>query len=219
MCGAFSILHPFKEVGRRFNAGYNLELNQSQPRYNVRPSQPIPVVFNTNPEEISLAFWGVHPAYDKTKKLFFINARNDSLNKNTWHKMFLEQRCLIPADGFYEWEKGEGKTKIPYRFELKDQGVFAFAGLWQEETGLKGDTAPHAVIITTTPNSLVAEVHDRMPAILKMEEESTWLNPDTNPEELENLLKPISSNSMKKFQVSTLVNSASNDTKEIINEA
>ena len=206
MCGAFSILHPFREIGRHFNAGYNDELTKSPQRYNIRPSQAIPVIFNTEPATISLAFWGIHPTYDKTKKMFLINARSDSLSKPTWKHLLQAQRCLIPADGFYEWQKGEGKTKIPYRFELKQQALFAFAGLWHEEKDGKA-TNPHCVIITTEPNALVNKVHDRMPAILTKENESKWLNPDLETNDLLKLLKPFSAKEMQSFKVTTELNS------------
>lgn len=215
MCGAFSILHPFRDVSARFNAGYND--SREIPRYNVRPSQPIPTILNTDPNEITYSLWGIHPVYDKTHKMFFINARNDSLLKPTWKKMLSERRCLIPADGFYEWQKATNpKVKIPYRFELRNKDLFAFAGLWQEETDSKGQQNPHCVIITTEPNNMVAEVHDRMPAILKKEDERTWLNPDIEIETALSTLKPYPEIEMHKYQVSTLVNSPANDTPEVI---
>lgn len=100
MCGAFSIIHPFRDLSQRFNAGYNE--SPADPRYNVRPSQPIPTILNTDPDQITYSMWGIHPLYDKTGKMFFINARNDSMTKPTWKKMIQEKRCLILADGFYE---------------------------------------------------------------------------------------------------------------------
>ncbi len=215
MCGAFSILHPFRDLSTRFNAGYNESFEK--PRYNIRPSQPIPTIFNVDPTHINFSIWGVHPAWDKTRKMFFINAREDSLNKPTWKRLLNEQRCLIPADGFYEWFKtNKSKNKIPYRFELKNKELFSFAGLWQEETDSTGQVNPHCVIITTEPNKIVSDVHDRMPAILKKEDEQTWLNPDNSIEAVLATLKPYPANKMHKYQISTLVNSAMNDTIDII---
>jgi putative SOS response-associated peptidase YedK len=215
MCGAFSILHPFRDVSGRFNAGYND--SREIPRYNVRPTQPIPTILNTNPKEITYSYWGIHPFYDKTKKQIFINARNDSLYKTTWKRLAQEQRCLVIADGFYEWQKqAKSKVKIPYRFELSDQGLFAFAGLWQEEVDASGKYVPHCVIITTEPNTIVEDVHDRMPVILKPELEQEWLNPDTTYDEALEMLLPYSTKAMHKYPVSTLVNSPANDSPEII---
>jgi putative SOS response-associated peptidase YedK len=215
MCGAFSIIHPFRDVSARFNAGYN-EFYE-KPRFNIRPSHPIPVILNTNPAEIVFAVWGIHPKYDKTHKLHFINARNDSLQKFTWKQMLAEQRCIIPADGFYEWQKiNAPKVKVPYRFELKNKELFAFAGLWQVETTKDGLTVPHCVIITTEPNDTVGTIHDRMPAILSKEDEKRWLDVDTDIDELMKMLVPYPDKEMTIYEVSTLVNIPTNDTEEII---
>ena len=213
MCGAFSIIHPLKELGRRFNAGYNEEFDS--PRYNIRPSQPIPVILNSDPSQIVFASWGIHPSYDRSRKLFFINARDDSLERPTWKKMFQERRCLIPADGFYEWQKSDNKTKVPFRFELKSKELFAFAGLWHEEE-YNNQTIPHCVIITTEPNRVVKDVHDRMPAILSRDQEISWLDPDQSEESLKALLHPLAAKELTSFKVSTLVNSAKNDSPEIV---
>lgn len=215
MCGAFSILHPFRDISKRFNAGYNEP--SDKPRYNVRPSQHIPVILNTAPKQITHALWGIHPVYDRTNKMFFINARDDSLQKPTWKSMLNEKRCLIPADGFYEWQKiNNPKTKVPYRFELKSNDLFAFAGLWHEEKDISGRVKPHCVIITTEPNDIVAEIHDRMPAILQLEDEQAWLDPDTDIDFALATLKPYPEKKMRKYEVSTLVNSPKNDGPEII---
>lgn len=215
MCGAFSVIHPFRDLSARFNAGYTEEFDA--PRYNIRPSQPIPVILNSNSKVISFAQWGIHPKYDKTRKMFFINARDDSLQKPTWKKMVHENRCLIPADGFYEWQKLENtRIKTPFRFELKNMKLFAFAGLWQEEIDENGITIPHCVIITTEPNDTVGKIHDRMPAILHTEQERAWLDNETPLEVLLAMLKPYEDTDMQSFQVSSLVNSPSNDSPEII---
>mgnify|MGYP000613184003 CR=1 FL=1 len=218
MCGAFSVIHPFRDLSQRFNAGYNE--SPVQPRYNVRPSQPIPTILNTDPEVIVHTQWGIHPFYDKTGKMFFINARNDSMVKPTWKKMIQEQRCLILADGFYEWQKQlDTKLKVPYRFELKDKEPFAFAGLWQYEQDDKGNKVPHSVIITTTPNEVVEDVHDRMPVILTPSNEKDWLNPDVAAEDAIEMLIPYPAKEMVSYPISTLVNSPSNDSVEIIKPA
>ncbi len=218
MCGAFSVIHPFRDLSQRFNAGYND--SPVDPRYNVRPSQPIPTILNTDPEEIVYTQWGIHPFYDKTGKMFFINARNDSMIKPTWKKMVQEQRCLILADGFYEWQKQpDSKLKVPYRFELKDKEPFAFAGLYQYELDNKGNKVPHSVIITTTPNEVVESVHNRMPVILTPTSEKEWLNPDLETEDIIELLQPYPANKMVSYPISTLINKPSNDSSDIIKPA
>ena len=214
MCGAFSLQSSARELSERFEV--KADIAWEQPRYNIRPSQAIPVILNSDPDDLTLAKWGVDPHYDRSHKMFIINARAESLLKPTWKTMLAEGRCLIPADGFYEWQTS-GKSKIPYRFELKDKGLFAFAGLWHLETDKQGRQQRHAVIITTEPNSLVASIHDRMPAILRPEDEEVWLNPDNDPEAVKELLKPYPVSKMHKYRVSTLVNSAKNDNKAIIN--
>lgn len=218
MCGAFSVIHPFRDLSRRFNAGYNEK--ETKPRYNIRPSQPIATILNTDPDEIVYTLWGIHPFYDKTGKMFFINARDDSMTKPTWKKLLQEKRCLILADGFYEWQKqSKSKTKIPYRFELKSKEPFAFAGLWQLEEDEKGNRIPHSVIITTEPNSIVEDIHDRMPAILLPDLEQVWLNPDNDSETAIKALRPYPAQKMVSYPISTLVNKPSNDSAEIINPA
>lgn len=213
MCGAFSVIHPFRDLSQRFNAGYNEK--EPGPRYNVRPTNPIPTILNTDPDEITYTMWGIHPFYDKTGKMFFINARNDSMSKPTWKKMIQQQRCLILADGFYEWQKVNTKTKQPFRFELKSKEPFAFAGLYQFEEN-NGKQIPHSVIITTEPNSVVENVHDRMPVILAPKNEKEWLNPDIDTEDALKMLIPYPPKQMVSYPVSTLVNKPVNDTPEII---
>lgn len=215
MCGAFSIIHPFRDLSGKFNAGYNER--ETDPRYNVRPSQPIPTILNTDPEEIIYTMWGIRPSYDKTGKVFLINARDDSLQKFTWKGMLESQRCLIIADGFYEWLKSpDKKTRTPYRFELQDKEPFAFAGLWHMEKTPEGQEVPHSVIITTEPNEVVKSVHDRMPAIFDPEESKEWLNPDRTAEDALKLIKPYPAQRMVSYVVSPLVNKATNDFEEII---
>jgi putative SOS response-associated peptidase YedK len=149
--------------------------------------------------------------------MFFINARNDSMIKPTWKKMIQEQRCLILADGFYEWQKQpDSKLKVPYRFELANKGPFAFAGLYQYELDNNGSKIPHSVIITTTPNEVVENVHNRMPVILTPESEKDWLNPDISTEEAINLLRPYPAIEMVSYPISTLVNSPANDHPDIL---
>ncbi len=210
MCGAYSLATDFDKLSKRFKAK---PPRVSYPkRYNIRPSQPLATILNTEPNQITIVQWGIIPFWDKTGKKQIINARRDSLEKATFKQSFRERRCLILADGFYEWKAIEGKkTKIPYRFILKSQEPFAFAGIWQEEAD-----EPHAVIITTEPNELVGEVHNRMPVILKPEAEQEWLNPDLEPEQALELLQPYPDDKMTASPISTLVNMPRNDSVEII---
>lgn len=212
MCGAYSLSTDFGKLARRFKAK---PPKVSYPkRYNIRPSQPLVTILNTDPEQMVLAQWGIVPFWDKTGKKQIINARADSLEKPTFKKSFLERRCLILADGFYEWKAESSKSKIPYRFTLKSEEPFAFAGIWQEK-----DDEPQAVIITTDPNKIVEPIHNRMPAILKPEYEQEWLNPDLQDEQILELLQPYPDKKMKDYIVSTLVNLPRNDTLDVIRPA
>lgn len=210
MCGAYSLKADFEKLSKRFKA--NPPKTVYPPRYNIRPTQPLATILNADPEQIVIARWGIVPFWDKTGKKSIINARSDSLEKATFKRSFYERRCLILADGFYEWKTIPGqKSKVPYRFILKSDEPFAFAGIWQVEA-----QEPHAVIITTVPNKLVGEVHDRMPVILKKEFESDWLNPDLDPYQAMEMLQPYPEAEMKAYAVSTLVNSPGNDRLDII---
>lgn len=135
----------------------------------------------------------------------------DSLEKPTFKESFYERRCLILADGFYEWKSEGSKSKKPYRFILKSQESFAFAGIWQEEP-----KNPEAVIITTNLNKLVEKVHNRMPVILDPENEEKWLNPDLEPDQVLELLQPYPADKMTAYQISTLVNLPKNDSIEVV---
>ncbi len=213
MCGAFSILHPFREVGRHFNAGYN-DVYEF-PRFNARPTQNLPIVIEQQGKnKLVMASWGLTPSWMKGKVLF--NTRDDSIaTKPFFTHIFEQTRCLVPADGFYEWMNLGGK-KQPYRFELKTKQIFAFAGIFIKNKETKG---LQFSIITTTPNKLVEKVHNRMPVILPKSLEQTYINEDSNPLKLLHYLSPLPPNLMESFKVSTLVNSAKNDTPEIIKPA
>jgi putative SOS response-associated peptidase YedK len=172
----------------------------------------VPVIRNVRPNQIELASWGIIPVWDKKKTI--INARKDSLDKPTFKKSFHERRCLILADGFYEWQKPDGAgPKRPFRFVLKSEEPFAFAGIWREDE--EGDE-PCCAIITTEANSLVRPVHDRMPAILLPEVEADWLNLDTSPEQVLELLQPYPDSEMKAYEISRLINSPANDSPDVI---
>lgn len=209
MCGAFAVLHPFREVGRPFNAGYNsLDV---PPRYNARPGQKLPAILNADPGMVQLALWGLSPSWSKGKLL--INARKESLDtKVSFYESFHQRRCVIPADAFYEWGEIHGK-KYPFLFRLKTKTLFGFAGIWQEDIKTK---QPAFAIITTEPNQLVGKIHDRMPAILPPHKEKVWLAQTTNPAQLLALLNPYPAHLMEAYPVSIAVNFAKNDFPDII---
>lgn len=214
MCGAYTIDKELGELMRRFSAAA-AGITYSR-RYNVRPTQAVPVILNREPGRIVLAGWGITPGWDRTGKKQLINARKDGLEKPTFRKSFHERRCLVLADGFYEWSKAvAGRPKRPFRFTLKSGEAFAFAGIWREQQDDEGG-GPRCAIITTEPSALVSRVHDRMPAILKPEAEGEWLNLDTTPEQALELIQSYPADEMRAYEVSTIINSPARDSPEVI---
>ena len=160
--------------------------------------------------EMVMLQWGLVPSWSKDAKENgggLINARAETLEqKPSFAESFLKRRCLIPADGFYEWKR-DGKRKQPFFFQLKDESLFAFAGIWDEWES-HDQSIISCAIITTTPNELLEPIHDRMPVILTAEAYDAWLRDDSDPRELRELLAPYPAEAMKSFPVSTKVNSA-----------
>ncbi len=189
------------------------------PQYNIAPSQLVPVVLNTVPDRLTMARWGLIPHWAKDPAIGYrmINARAETVaQKPAFRRPFQRQRCLVLADGFYEWQR-LGTHKVPYRMTLKTGKPFAFAGLWDTWD----DPSPHAplttcTIITTTPNQLLKPIHDRMPVILKRTDETTWLRNGLSEDETLALLKPYSAAQMLAREVSPLVNSPRNNGPEVL---
>lgn len=211
MCGAFSITYPFKSGwDSPFNAGYNFK-TPFTPRFNARPSQDLPAILNTKPDDIQLVNWGIKPKWLKGKML--INVRDDSLfTKPIFHKNLQQRRCIIPADGFYEWTIENGK-KTPFRFILKSKKLFAFAGIWENDPETN---QPEFAIITTTPNRLVEKYHNRMPVILPPEREQEWLDVNQDIGLALNLLSPYPAELMQAYPVSSQINSPKNNFAQLI---
>jgi putative SOS response-associated peptidase YedK len=185
-----------------------------KPRYNVAPTQPVPIIriLRTNPEtkqrELVSVRWGLVPSWadDPGVGNRLINARAETVaSKPAFREAFKHRRCLVPADGFYEWKK-EGARKQPVYVRRKDGLPFAFAGLW-EEWEREGEVIESCVIITTDANPLMAEFHDRMPVILDPKDYGLWLDPEVqDPKRLEPLLQPFPSDELEVYPVSRLVN-------------
>ncbi|MBU2566388.1 SOS response-associated peptidase [Patescibacteria group bacterium] len=186
MCGRFTLKALPDELERRF--GIRIALGSYKLKNNIAPSEMIPVIPTGDPSEFVWMRWGIRPGWWSGSKVGIINVRSESLRtKQVFNRMFNEQRCIIPADGFYEW-RNEGGKKVPYLI-TKNQQLFAFAGVWERDReGLS------VAIITCEPNMPVRKIHYRMPCILDTISESTWLNEGTTQEGLLNLLKPMSDN-------------------------
>ena len=215
MCGRFTLTVDADSIQTYF-PWLNDIPPQIVPRYNIAPTQPIAAIPNDGRNAVDHFIWGLIPywAKDPTIGSKMINARAETLaEKASFKNPFKRRRCLILADGFYEWANIPGqKTKQPYYFRMEDGAPFAFAGLWEEWHSPEGSELRSATIITTEPNPLVGKVHARMPVILKPVDYSLWLaKEEKRPEELQHLLTAYPAEEMVAYPVSTAVNSPGNE--------
>lgn len=221
MCGRSSLSKTEKELEERFDASFyseELERYNPIPSYNVAPSHILPIILNQDSQHFRPAHWGFIPFWAKDRKIAFkmINARIETvLEKSTFKKAVASKRCLVPADGFYEWKK-TGNGKLPYRITKKDGSLFAFAGLWSVWKSDDGNELLSFTIMTQAPNELVSQIHDRMPVILRQDHEQLWLSDDLPPAELLAALEPYPAEDMSAYPVSTRVNNVSNNDKSLI---
>ena len=220
MCGRFSLTIDPNQLRQEF-AWLNIPVEPA-PRYNVAPSQPVAVVPNDGKYKLDYFVWGLIPSWSKDASIGYrmINARSETVaEKPSFRSAFRRRRCLIPADGFYEWRKEAGKkSKTPYFVFLKSKKPFFFAGLWESWDSPDGSNILSCTILTTQPNDLVAPIHDRMPVILPPDSYDFWLTPnELKPTDLQGMLKAYPADQMSAYQVSTIVNSPVNDSIECIN--
>jgi putative SOS response-associated peptidase YedK len=218
MCGRFVLTSSGQELAEAFGVPAP---DLFTPRYNIAPTQEVFAVrAGESGRELARLRWGLVPSWSKDAKGGgrLINARAETADQMpSFRSAFKRRRCLIAADGFYEWKALEGrKTKQPYFISLKSGGPFAFAGLWEvwhrDEENLQTCT-----ILTTAPNDLMRSLHDRMPVILPAKEYDLWLDPTIqDPEQLRPLLRPYPAKAMAAYAVSTLVNSPRNDNPDCI---
>jgi putative SOS response-associated peptidase YedK len=192
-----------------------------RPRYNISPTQPIAVVLNEGNNEIEFINWGLIPSFSNNVKMttFLLNARAEGITrKPAFRSPFKRRRCLVPADGYYEWVKlPRKKEKIPYWIHMKSREPFMFAGLWDSWTALDGSDVRTCCFITCEPNELVAQIHHRMGVILHVKDYEAWLQPgEIDPAELQPLLVPYPADLMTYYQVSTAVTNGRNDVLECI---
>lgn len=220
MCGRYSQQQSAEIIAQAFQVD---NVPPLEPRYNIAPTQSVATILQTaENRQFKLLHWGLIPNWAKDKKISsrLINARAETVTeKPSFRSAFRRRRCLILADGFYEWQQQEAKQKQPFYFRMSDQSPFAFAGLWEhwkaQETG---ETIESCTIITTEPNELMKSVHNRMPVILEPKNYDLWLDPEVKkPELLQPLLNPYPAEEMTAFAVSKAVNKPSNDTAECIN--
>jgi len=208
MCGRFTLTPELKVLAERFSisptptATYN-------PRFNIAPSQPVIVIGDDGQRYMKVMKWGLIPSWAKDPSVGnrMINARAETIaQKPSFRAALKKRRCLIPADGFYEWQK-LSMVKQPVRIVLKSREVFGMAGLWEHWTSPANEEVLTCTIITTIANELMREVHDRMPVILNRDDEGRWLDPKVDdPAVLLGLLKPYPSELMEFYTVSRSVN-------------
>jgi len=215
MCGRYSFV-PTESIAARF------DIQQAQltllPRYNVAPSQSMPVVVRKSPNRLVEMQWGLIPSWSKEPRAQFstINARAETITKSpVFRGPFKSRRCLVPASGFYEWRQ-TGQGKQPYCIRLKAGELFAFAGLYDVWRNGEGNELYSYTIITTTPNDLVAPIHNRMPVILQQEDEQVWLDNEADSARLLALLVAYPADKMEAYPVSRAVNSPANEGAELL---
>jgi putative SOS response-associated peptidase YedK len=219
MCGRFTLTVDPSDLQQQFGLKEPPPAELG-PRFNIAPSQAVAVVANNRERTLELFQWGLIPSWAKDPKIGnkLINARAETLaEKPSFRTALKRRRCLVLADGFYEWRKEAGGTKTPMYVTMQDGRPFAFAGLWEVWQPPEGDLLKTCTIITTEPNALMAPIHNRMPAILPREAYDRWLTPDEmKSDEAMKLLKPFDAAQMKAVPVSARVNSPAADTPELV---
>jgi putative SOS response-associated peptidase YedK len=218
MCGRYTLRTRLNELLQAFAVESQLE---REPRFNIAPSQSILTIRNDpmgDRRELAILRWGLIPSWADDIRIGnrLINARAETLTtKPSFRSALKSRRCLVLADGFYEWEKS-GKAKQPYFIQMADERPFVFAGLWERWTK-SSPAIESCTIITTTPNVVVADIHDRMPVILAEDAAKTWLDRDVdNTELLTSLLVPYPADQMTAYPVGDIVNSPQHDSADCI---
>ena len=220
MCGRFTLASDTETLMQTF-INFKIPTNLS-PRYNISPTQDVASVPNTPEKQVEFLHWGLIPSWAKDPKIGnrMINARSETLaEKPSFRNAYKRRRCLVLADGYYEWQKIPGdRVKQPVYIRLKSQKPFAVAGLWEAwQTKEMPEPLRSCTIITCPPNAFLEEIHHRMPVILPAEAYAQWLSPDEQPADaLQPLLIPYPGEEMEAYPVSRFVNRPTNDSPECI---
>ena len=216
MCGRYTLSLPIADIIE------DLDLDKPEfeiePRYNIAPTQRMPILTGELPRRLSLSRWGLIPSWAKDISIGnkLLNARAETLaDKPAFRQAFQQQRCLIPADGFYEWKKSPyGKTA--QHIHLRNRGLLTFGGLWESWTDAEGREMRSYTIITTQPNSLMVDIHDRMPVIIEKSDRDAWLSQDAGPDDLEALMLPFREGALEAVAVGDRVNSTRNEGPDLL---
>ena len=217
MCGRYSLTEDLGELARRFE--FDGDWDAFERRYNIAPTQNVLTVVGGESRRGGYMRWGLIPSWAKDKSMGsrMINARAETVaEKPAFRNALRRRRCLILADGFYEWQR-LGKQRIPMRIVMRSGEPFAFAGLWETWRDPQGDVIPSCTIITTSANDTLRPIHDRMPVILRRELEDLWLDGSVDdPDALTSVLAPYEDGAMEVYEVSALVNYAANEGPEVM---
>jgi putative SOS response-associated peptidase YedK len=220
MCGRYTLKTPVEKLAEEF--GFEATSVELPPNYNVAPTQQVAAVLEEGGERrLEMLRWGLIPSWadDPGIGSRMINARAETApEKPSFRRAFRGQRCLIPADGFYEWKRTNG-SKQPYYIRMEEGRPFAFAGLWESWKEDGGPEIRSCTILTTKPNALAAEIHDRMPVILPSGSYDVWLDPEAERDELYGLLASYPEDEMEAYPVSRFVNSPQNNDPRCIEPA
>ena len=219
MCGRYSLFADFREIEERFGEA-TFEEDEYEESYNIAPSQMVLSVINDGVKNrLGYLKWGLVPSWAKDSKVGFkmINARAETVHeKPSFREAFKKKRCLIVADSFYEWKRTENR-KVPMRIKMKNNELFAMAGLWESWKSPSGELVHTCTILTTEPNDLMSTIHDRMPVILKQKDEQSWLNPEVMTiDELKPFMIPLENGLLEAYEVSDKVNSPKNNASDLI---
>ncbi len=218
MCGRYTLRVSGRELQRELSLAEEPVL---EARYNLAPTQAAPIVTGADPVHVTVARWGLIPHWAKDAQIAsrMINARAETLaSKGAFHEALKHRRCLVPADGFYEW-KHQGKTKQPMHIGLPSSGVITFAGLWDTWRAPNGLDVVTFTIVTTAANDQMKSLHDRMPAFLGRDVRGLWLDPKLPEEALLQLLEPWQGEALRVYPVSNLVGSVAVDDPRCVEPA
>jgi putative SOS response-associated peptidase YedK len=220
MCGRFTLATAPEVLAEHFDLD---EIPDLRPRYNIAPTQNVPAVRliiedgqrrQRRQRRLHLLRWGLIPSWAKDRSIGnrMINARSETAaDKPSFCRALRRRRCLVVADGFYEWQR-QGRARQPYLIRMRDRRPFGIAGLWEQWVSPDGEAIESCTLLTTTPNELVGQIHDRMPVILHPKDYDLWLDPQTqDPAALKDLLRPCPADVLEAFPVSTRVNSPALD--------
>ena len=217
MCGRFTLRTPAERLAEEFEVE---EMPEIEARYNIAPTQSVLSVRQTpDGREARMLKWGLVPSWAKDSSMGnrLINARSETVEeKPAFRRAFKKRRCLIPADGFYEW-MGVSGPKQPYLIEMRDERPFGLAGLWEKWAGEEGRVIETCAILTTAANEVMRVIHDRMPVILDSDEYELWLDEDERKQDLRlKLLRPYGASEMRAYPVSLRINSPRHEGEELV---